>query len=92
MYFKSTNRSSDNLIILQLGEKLAVTGNNEKRTHGIVRWHGSKEKNGHVFCPRRNVPLDELSASVKVVYLASSKVDQLVVSLVLAEGRRSNIN
>ena len=30
--------------------------------------------------------LVELSASVKAVHLASLKVDQLVVSLVLAEG------
>jgi len=37
------------------------------------------------FDIQRNVPLDELSASEKVEYLASSKVDQLVASLVLAE-------
>ena len=34
---------------------------------------------------QRNVPLDELLVSEKVVYLASSKVDQLVALLVLAE-------
>ena len=49
----SSIRSSDNLIILQLEEKLVVTGNNEMKTQGIVRWHGSKEKNGHVFCPMK---------------------------------------
>ena len=38
------------------------------------------------FDIQMNVPLDELSASVKAVYLASLKVDQLVVSLVSAEG------
>ena len=79
----SSNRSRGIPIILQLEEELVVTGIIKRE--GIVRLHGSKEKNGHVFAQRRNVPLDELSASVKAVYLASLKVDQLVVSLVLAE-------